>query len=55
MEKSKFEVSIYTIEVTVYKTGNLHISYTNNVTGEQRIVKVHNPFVHKQLKDNYSV
>ena len=50
MESREIDVGIYRIKLTVYKTGNVHMSFVNRISGEERILKVRNPlFLHKKV------
>lgn len=57
MKNSIFDVGIFTVELTVYKTGNVHICFTNRLTGEKKMLLTKNPLIfHKQpIIDNYTV
>jgi len=56
MENSKFDVGIFRIELTVYRTGNIHICFTNRVTGEKKMLTTKNPLIpHKPRLDGYIV
>ena len=45
MKRRKFNVGIYTIEMTVYKTGNVWIRFVDRITGNERILIAKNPLV----------
>ncbi len=45
MQSKEVDVGIYRIKLTVYKTGNLHISFVNRISGEEKILRVRNPLV----------
>jgi hypothetical protein len=39
MKKTKLENAIFEAEVTLYRTGNVHILLTNKMTGETKIIQ----------------
>ena len=43
MKRRKFDVGIYTIEIAVYKTGNVWIRFVDRITGNERILIAKNP------------
>ncbi len=45
MQRKQMEVGIYRIKLTVYRTGNVHISFVNRISGEEKILRVRNPLV----------
>jgi len=44
MKRREFRVGIYSIEVTVYKTGNVWIRFVDRIAGNERILTAKNPF-----------
>ncbi len=57
MKNKEIDVGIYRIKLTVYKTGNLHLSFVNRITGEERSVIVKNPltFIKRVGLVNYRI
>jgi len=45
MKSKEFDVGIYRVKLTVYKTGNVHICFVNRITGEKRILVARNPLI----------
>lgn len=45
MEVKEIDVGIYKIKLTVYKTGNVHLSFVNRISGEETSLKIRNPLV----------
>jgi len=43
MKNKKVDVGLYRIKLTVYRTGNVHVSFVNRISGEERTLKVRNP------------
>jgi len=39
MKKTKLENGIFEAEVTLYRTGNVHIKLTNKITGTTKIIQ----------------
>ena len=48
MESKEFDVGIYRIKLTVYKTGNVHVCIANRINGEERTLKVRNPLTYQK-------
>jgi len=57
MKSEEIDVGIYKIKLTIYKTGNIHVSFVNRINGEERTLKVRNPltFQKKASSVNYRV
>ncbi len=57
MKSEEINVGIYRIKLTVYKTGNICVSYLNKISGEERTLKVRNPLIfHKEVGSiNYRI
>ena len=57
MKSKEVDVGIYRIKFTVYKTGNVHVCFVNRISGEERALKVGNPFaLQKKVSSlNYTV
>jgi len=45
MKRRKFNVGIYTIEISVYKTGNVWIRFVDRITGNERVLITRNPLL----------
>lgn len=45
MKSKEIDVGIYTIKLTIYRTGNIHICFVNRVTGEEKILVAKNPLI----------
>ncbi len=45
MEVKEIDVGIFRIKFTVYKTGNVHMSFVNRLSGEETSLKIRNPLV----------
>ena len=45
MKNKEVDVGLYRIKLTVYRTGNIHVSFINRISGEERTLKVKNPLV----------
>ena len=54
MRSEEIDVGIYRIKVTVYKTGNLHVSFVNRMSGEERTLKVRNPLTFQKKAGSVS-
>ena len=45
MKNKEVDVGLYRIKLTVYRTGNVRVSFINRISGEERTLKVRNPLV----------
>jgi len=54
MKSKKFNVGIYTIEIAVYKTGNVWIRFVDRITGNERILIAKNPLFSPPKRDEDS-
>ena len=52
MPVRKYSVGGYEIDLTVDKTGNMLIIYTNKATGQTETVYIENPFLTYYKKDS---
>jgi hypothetical protein len=57
MENKEIDVGIYKVKLTVYRTGNVRMTFVNRVNGEERKLKVKNPLIpHREVNVvNYRV
>jgi hypothetical protein len=57
MKNKKVDVGLYRVKLTVYRTGNVRVSFVNRISGEERTLKVRNPLVFQKRIDsvNYRV
>jgi len=43
MKNKEVDVGLYRVKLTVYRTGNIRVSFVNRISGEERTLKVRNP------------
>lgn len=48
MKNKEVDVGLYRVKLTVYRTGNIRVSFVNRISGEERTLKVRNPLVFKK-------
>jgi len=54
MEIKEIDAGIFRIKFTVYKTGNVHLSFVNRISGEETSLKVRNPLIVQKKVDSVS-
>lgn len=52
MKNKEVDVGLYRIKLTVYRTGNVRVSFVNRISGEERTLKVRNPLAFQKRVDS---
>ena len=52
MKNKEVDVGLYKVKLTVYRTGNVRVSFVNRISGEERTLKVRNPLAFQKKADS---
>lgn len=54
MKIREIDIGVYKIKLTFYRTGNVHICFTNRLTKEEKSMVVKNPLILHRKVDSVS-